>query len=203
MSHIVLHVDGSTCRMNDGSKRTAVGWGLVAHFGGERHERTGAVEHPHMNGSHELLALVEGIRFAHGSGFEPGQVALYTDDIVLGNAGWLLHPGNGKWKKAEALVAQLRFLTRQVFDDGVHETALRYLREARLHWVKGHNFCVDQERADYLARHAAWTALGQHQEPLLPLEQWMEAGLPFYEADHVRRVWYAPFIGSPAPAAAG
>lgn len=192
MSKMVLHVDGSVCRAIDGARRSSVGWAVVAHFSGTYLEHHGALERE-LNGYHELIALVEGVLLAHARGFEPCNVSIYTDDNVLGYAPWYLHPGNFKQSVAEALSAKLRFLTRLVYSDDVHELVLRYLRDAHLNWVKGHNFCVDQERADYLARHAAWSILGRPQAPLLDVGRWLQAGIGYYEDSETPRTWHAPF----------
>lgn len=197
MSQMVLHVDGSVCRDPASRRRIAVAWAVVAHFNGQYYEAQGALGRE-LNGSHELLAVVEGVLLAHARGYGPQDVAIYTDDLLLANAGWYLHPGNYKQSKAEAIVARLRHLTRQVYSDETHELVLRYLRDARLHWVKGHSFCVEQERADYLAKHAAWSLLGRTPGPLQSFEQWLDAGISYYEDPQTPRTWYAPFAGPPA-----
>lgn len=196
MASMLLHIDGSSVKSRAGQRRFVLGWGLVAHFAGTQAEAQGAVEvSQSFCGYHEMLAFVEGVLFAHARGYAPQDVAIYTDDEGIGYANWALHPGNYQGARADALGERLRRLTTALYSEATHALVLAYLREARIHKLRGHKFLIDQERADYLARQCAWRTLDGTAQSPLTFEQWLAAGLEYYErgAD-TPKTWYAPFV---------
>lgn len=195
MASMLLHVDGSSVRSRAGVRRNVLGWGLVAHFGGHQVEVQGAVEVGQgFGGFHEMVAMVEGVLFAHARGYQPEDVAIYTDDDVLGYANWSLHPDNYQGGRALALEERLRRLTTALYSEATHQLVMTYLREARIHKLRGHSFLVDQERADYLARQCAWRTLDGTQESPMSFAQWLACGLEYYaRGADTPSTWYAPF----------
>lgn len=196
---MVLHIDGSHVK-GKGSNGPAhvLGWGIVALFNDQHVEvQSATFINARLNGYHEMIAFVEAAIFANARGYAPHEVTVYTDDETVGYAGSVLHPGNYQITKAEQLHLRLRELTDALYCDKTFSLVMDYLRESRLHKIRGHNCLVYQERADYLARTGAWNLVKQEkeQESSLSFMEWLNQGIAYYtKSSEPPKVWVAPFV---------
>lgn len=186
MASLILYIDGSECLRKN--RRSNLGWGLVALHDGYMIERAGAYSVMlDMAGYHELVALFEAVRYATMAGFAPEEVAFYTDDETVGYAGARFHPENYRPCLADATMKRLTWVADRLFSPADLELSLMYLKRSRFHKVKGHRFCVYNNRVDYLARTIAKNL------PMMDYGEWLETGITYYTAPEVSQVWYPPF----------
>jgi ribonuclease HI len=194
-----LHVDGSQVRESGGVSQ-ATGWAFVACHDGEYHERSGAIlegRRGKLVGYHEQLAVVHGLLYAHSQGIAFEDVTLYSDDIDCGYAPTFLFPGNFRVTHADRVRERLSWVVKHCFEPHVTNLVLDAYSKAIVHKVKGHSFSVYQERADYLAKTAAWAACkGTVTEPV-PYDDWLSRGFKFFDGKLGEfSTRYAPFVSS-------
>lgn len=186
MASLILYIDGSECCRKN--RRSRIGWGMVALHDGQMVERAGNYGVARdMTGYHELVALFEAVRYAHMAGFAPADVAFYTDDETVGYAGARFHPENYLPCLADATMTRLQWVADKLFSQDDLELSMQYLMRSRFHKLKGHRFCVYNNRVDYLARTIAKNM------PMMDYGEWLATGIVYYTAPNVSEVWYPPF----------
>lgn len=187
MASLILYIDGSD-NESGRKKHRDIGWALVALHEGQMVERAGAYCLPgKMAGCHELVAFFEAMRYAKQAGFAPEEVAVYTDDAIIGYAGAWFHPENYAVSRAENTITRLKSVSDALFTEEDLELSLSYLKKARFHKLKSHRFCVYNNRVDYLARALARNA------PIMSYCEWLKSGITYYTAPNVSQVWHPPF----------
>lgn len=206
--YLIMHVDGSHV-VAPRSKEQSFGWGLVALHDDAHHEVWGHHRAPKVSpllGYHEHLAFVNGVLYARAGGFDFRDVSIYCDCNIFGYAQTSLHPGNYNQERAEKLMQRLHTVAKHAFDPSVVDLVLDAFRHSRLVKLKGHSFQVYQERADYLARHAARQGMLAEHEQCHPkdMDAWLAGGIAHYAPAkdaqpgspprYVEKLWRAPFV---------
>lgn len=194
MAKVVVYIDGSCVKK--AARTYCLGWASVINAHDTLIEFAGArMANKSSAGLHEIVAFVEAVLYLHSHGYNFSDVALYTDDQTIGYSGFWLHPENYVGHKADNvrmyLTAAVELLN---CPDQVVETCLEFLRQARVHKVKGHSRQVYQERADYLARSAA-NNLAEKPTSVLSFLDWLKNGVPYYSGgtSNSPQWWHAPF----------
>jgi len=199
--HMVLHIDGSRRVAPRGTFpeqprwTDAIGWGLVALWNDQKVEMSGAVPAPvNANGLHEVLALVEAVRFIQTTGLSFRDVTIFTDDEVVAYAQQALHPDNFSQTAAERVRRNLDIVCRLVGDAELAAAALTCLTTSRFVKLRGHRLWVYPNRADYLSSQATLELIGSPVN-LLGFDEWLHKG--FVRHDEVTGAasrWYPPFL---------
>lgn len=194
---LVIHVDGSNVFVSK-SDVEAIGWAVIACHDDELHERYGAVPHKRrgpLTGCHEQVAFVEAVKYAHEHGFAFENTTILCDDDIMGYAQTSLHEGNYKSTEASAVRARIARVVSQLYPVETVHLVLEAVEKATIHKLKGHSRMVYQERADYLAKHAARTLCELPTEPMLDYDAWLDAGIRFYDHEKAEyQTWKAPFM---------
>lgn len=202
---LVLHVDGSRV-LPPSREFQSFGWGLVAIHDDTHHEKFGNVrgkKQSILNGHHEHIAFVEGVRYAVEKGFAFKDVTIACDDDIFGYSAFCLHEGNFGQVGAEKIKNRLKRVVDLCYSPPVYDQVMAAFLECRVIKLKGHRNDVYQERADYLAKFAAYVPVEPHRAPLIPYEDWLGQGFVCYskgEVEPVRSIWYPPFVPSPVTA---
>lgn len=138
---------------------------------------------------------MEGIKYAQRKGYSFQDISIYTDDEVVSHIGHSLHKDNFS-RRFIMHLDRWKYLCKRYYDDQTYEDVLKCVMETRIHKVKGHDRCVYNIRADYLAKHAAQVKLfgAAHREPLMTLEQQLEEGIVEYGKGGKISRWYPPFV---------
>lgn len=144
-----IYTDGA-CSGNPGPG----GYGSVLKWGEVTKELSGFVPDT-TNNRMEMTAVIEALKRLK----RPCKVRLYTDSeyVKKGMTEWL--PG---WLKKNWMTSQKKpVLNRDLWED-----ILRLSRKHQIqwNWVKGHNHHPENERCDYLARHAIEQNRGSQKE---------------------------------------
>jgi ribonuclease HI len=205
MNRLQLSVDGS-CIQLPGQRKFALGWAFVAASSVFCGEHSGALHIDHeFRCHHEVLAVIEGFRWARHMGFSPEQVVLSTDDQILGYANTILHPGNYRKAAADKLQDSIRSICKKHFELDIAAQTLEYLRHARVEKVNGHGrrgrYFAEHARADILARQSAQQLAGvPFTEPVLSFEDWLRVGPLEYSPVEDKLVHQPfPFCADPVP----
>lgn len=194
---LCLHVDGSEV-VPKGSRNYALGWAVVGHFHGEPLERSGAhclSRSACLVGHHEHVAFINGVLLAQELGVPLSRLTLVCDDDIFGYAPTWVHAHNYLPSRRALVTERLAKTVQGFFTPDVEDIVMRAFREALIIKIKGHQFEVYQERADYLAKHRGKQALGLTEADALPYPQWLHEGMPQYvSANEPPRTWHAPFV---------
>lgn len=195
---LVIHVDGSNV-FAPNSDLEAIGWAVIACHDDELNERHGAVLHKRrgpLTGYHEQVAFVEAVKYASENGFAFENTTILCDDQIMGYAQTALHQGNCRATEAAAVRARIARVVAELYPVGTVHMVLEAVEKATIHKLKGHSRMIYQERADYLAKHAARTVCELPTEPLLDYDAWLDTGIRFYDHEKAEyQTWKAPFVG--------
>lgn len=185
-----LIVDGS--QTYGGSMNYHVGWAFIAHHGGKSHEKYGHHLLKSNGGYHEHIAMVQACLYAAEQGADPEQTSIITDDQEFGYAPMYLHEGNFMKQHihVKSRVRTAIQLAKLAVDD---EVVLKYLKHARIIKVKGHQGDVEQERVDYLARHASKVGFKNIPDGPLPYCEWQTRGRQRYTDPDTKVLDYPAF----------
>ncbi len=136
---VTLYTDGA-CQGNPGPG----GWGVLMQCDGQEKELSGGVPET-TNNRMELMAVIEGLAALQ----KPCDVDVYSDSkyVVRGMTEWLGNWQKNQWKSASKKPVKNVDLWKKL-------AALAMHHRVTWHWVKGHADCVENERADGLARAA-------------------------------------------------
>lgn len=194
MAKVVAYIDGSCVKK--GPRSYSLGWACVLNVHDSLIEVSGARMGNKLTcGLHEIASFIEAVLYLHSHGYSFSDVALYTDDQIIGYYGHGLHPENYAGDKAEHLTSKLA-TTVEFLNCPAHvvDLCLDFLRQARVHKVKGHSRQVYQERADYLARSAA-NNLAEKSASVLSFMDWLTVGVPYYNGStsNSPQWWHPPF----------
>ena len=197
---LVVYVDGSLVTCTQPGIHS-LGWGVVALHNDQHEEDAGCFVRPKSKfaGFHEQIAFVAAVRHAQRRGFSSQQMSVLCDDELFGYAQSWLHPENYQQRLADAVHERLRAVVDEFFEPPLYEFTLDVMRSARVVKLKGHSKHLNQERVDYLAKHAARAGLGLEMGPPMSFEDWAARGLKGYEmvaGEPVLKHWFAPFIES-------
>lgn len=190
MAALVLYIDGSDIPLDKKKGRRALGWGLIALHDGLHIERAGCYHaNAELTGFHELVAFVEGMQYAKQAGFQPDDIAIYTDDETVAYAHLAMHPENYRATAAIRLRHRIGKLSNALYGGKVAEQVVRYLTGARIHKLKGHRTCVYNNRVDYLANGLA------QRKPIDDYDAWLAGGILRYRSPTETETWHPPFSG--------
>lgn len=185
--HMVLHIDGSRRVAPKGTFADKPRWmrldgGLVALTNNHMVELSGAVPVPaNASGMHEMLALVEAVRFIQAAKTRFEDVTIFTDDEVVAYAAQALHPDNFSQLAAERVRTSLALVCKLVGDTALEKAALTCLMTSRFVKLKAHRFLVYHNRADYLSSQASLGLIGKPVK-LLAYDDWLAQGFLYHEA---------------------
>lgn len=147
-----------------------------------------------INGSHEYIAFAEACRAAWEKKVDAKDLTIFTDDELLGHAGFYLHDGNYKGSIAGQIKSRMGAVCNRHYDHWVYDLTLWYAAEARLHKVKSHKEWTPlyHHWVDYRARAAAQAK--EH----LEFDDWVAAGIFFpngvnEDGTLQGKQWHAPF----------
>ena len=138
---VKIFTDGA-CSGNPGPG----GWGVILQFSGIEKELSGGDENT-TNNRMELMAAIKALEALT----RPVSVNLYTDSIYVrgGITKWIHSWKKNNWKNASKRAVKNSDLWQRL------ETAASK-HQVCWHWVKGHSGHKNNERADKLARDAAF-----------------------------------------------
>ncbi len=139
LDKITIYTDGA-CRGNPGPG----GWGALLIFGSHEKQLCGA-ERDTTNNRMELLAAIKALRALR----RRCRVQLYTDSQYLCNGAqqWLEKWKLKNWKSSSHEAVKNRDLWEAIDE-------LLGQHQVTLHWVRGHDGNLGNERADALANQA-------------------------------------------------
>lgn len=201
---LCIHVDGSRVATKD-KRRRALGWAVVGEFEGTLIEHSGAQafawsKSVSFSGHYEHVAFINGVLLAQRLGVPLQGLTILCDDEVFGYAPTWMHPGNLLPHRRDLVTSRLKTTIETFFTPDVEPMVLQAFEAARIVKIKGHQFEVYQERADYLAKHSGKRALGLETEAPVPFDDWLNAGLQYYVSpDLPPQTWHAPFVPGPVP----
>ncbi len=135
---VKLYTDGA-CSGNPGPG----GWGVVVHSHGEKKELYGG-ELETTNNRMEMCAAIKGIESIDIQ----DELHVYTDSSYLkdGITCWVKKWQANGWKTANKNPVKNQDLWERL-------SVLCADRKIKWYWIKGHNGHLENERADFLARH--------------------------------------------------
>lgn len=191
MSNLILHFDGSRCKVDN--KRTELHWGIIALTGDVAHETMGGDVYPiSVDFCHELAAFVAAVKLAVEMGFTPFNTAMYTDDQRLRYAheGARLH-SHGPATATLTVQQTISHVCRTIYPQDVTLPAhcADFLFNVRMHKVNGKDRGIYHARADYLAR-----ANRLHKDSVQPFDEWLDSGFVTYDTEGTSKR-YVPFTG--------
>lgn len=189
----VMYVDGS-CFKGKPTEKFVNGYGVVLLVDDKHYELSeGALVTQNQVNQHEEYSFLFGLNLAASLGVDLTKLTVFCDDQSLGAANTWLHPGNYS-SKGDLVRKQVQTLRRAT--DEQRSRMLWFLEHGLVHKLKGHSLDVYQERVDYLAKHAAYRAMGKD-EPLKPYDEWLSSGFRVFDCTVNRYVtYYPPFVES-------
>ncbi len=143
MKHVQIFTDGS-CLGNPGPG----GWAAIVRLAGTAHEKelSGGFAKT-TNNRMEILAVLEGLRALT----QTCKVDIFSDSQYVCNAiqkKWLQSWLKNNWRKADKKPVKNQDLWEELY-------ALLQQHQVKLHWIRGHQGHVENERCDVLAKNAA------------------------------------------------
>ncbi len=142
MKHVHIFTDGS-CLGNPGPG----GWAAIVRLVGTEHEKefSGGFAKT-TNNRMEILAVIEGLRALT----QPCKVDIFSDSQYVCNAikKWLQGWAKNNWRKADKKPVKNKDLWEIL-------NVLIAKHQVTLHWIRGHQGHVENERCDILAKNAA------------------------------------------------
>ncbi|MFN7709566.1 MAG: ribonuclease HI [Holosporales bacterium] len=144
---VELFTDGA-CSGNPGPG----GWGVLLRTAGDKTLELSGSEMMTTNNRMELMAAIRGLEALK----RPVKVDIYTDSLYVrdGMTQWLEKWKQNGWKTAGKQEVKNIDLWQQL-------EALCAKHHVTWHWVRGHAGHKENERADFLARHAIVQAMMQ------------------------------------------
>ena len=182
MSLCIIHVDGSFYSASTSTKKSGLGWGIVAEHDDQTHEACGGYavsKNQGLNGAHEDIALLHALAYMRNHGFSPQNTHMYCDDQLMGHAPTYLAKENFLGYKAELIERRVTRAAQFIGQEALVPQIMQELQDVCLHKVKGHQGHVYQERVDYLAKYGAHFSVGESPEKLT-FEDWLHKGLVVY-----------------------
>lgn len=158
MSLCIIHVDGSFYSASTSTKKSGLGWGIVAEHDDQTHEACGGYavsKNQGLNGAHEDIALLHALAYMRNHGFSPQNTHMYCDDQLMGHAPTYLAKENFLGYKAELIERRVTRAAQFIGQEALVPQIMQELQDVCLHKVKGHQGHVYQERVDYLAAQRA------------------------------------------------
>ena len=133
---VEIYTDGA-CRGNPGPG----GWGAILRYNSQEKELWGG-EDATTNNRMELMAAIRALEALK----RPSQVKLYTDSIYVmkGITAWIHDWKRKGWRTADKKPVKNEDLWRQL-------DRLAAKHDIQWHWVRGHAWHPENERADKLA----------------------------------------------------
>lgn len=164
---MIIYCDGSEAIIG-GKCNRYLAYGAVIHSDGTTHELCGRYEvKPHLKGMHEIIAFIESMLFAESHNADLSQVSVYTDDHFLSSAGFHVYRDNYSFN--HSMFEKIKLLTH-MYGKHIYEKFIYWVNTVRVNWVKGHQVCVDNNRADYLANKSL------RAKEISSREEWISAG---------------------------
>lgn len=149
---MIIYTDGG-CNVGEFCLRSGfkigveISYGAVIHHNGTSHELSGRYSGEEFCNMHEFVAFIEAMIFAENHTSNLNKVVLYTDCDFLA---WYGKEGGSKTLTKNLRERLTKLNSFYSFD--VPSKIDYWLRLIRIHFVKGHSYCMDHNRADYLAR---------------------------------------------------
>lgn len=179
-----------------GSSASVFSWGLVFDDGDTVTEINGArkVNHPGLNGTHEVQAFVECALYCLSHNIPPEDVSFTTDDEIT-SYGSKATVANGYSNTSYSLVLNEmldRLVSRHAYDQVTIDSVRPYLDRSRFTKVKGHSDTVWNLRCDYLAQvasKAARTGIAH----LSSVQAWAKQGFVRYVSNGKSKTWFPAF----------
>ena len=186
-------MDGGSAKHHSKRDIYTISWGIVAHLNDTTHEVSGAHDKvgQFFNGSHELFAFIESVKFMMSHNIDYKTVAIFTDDASVCHVN-LMYVKYNTMDHTQKLTQQLAQICKKFYNAEILEQCFECLKNARFEKIKGHRTIVYNLRADELARVAREVTRG-NLTPILSFEEWLNDGFKYYDCDGVMQRWYAAF----------
>lgn len=190
---MIIYCDGSTFHFikpaeieKYGKDKISISWGIKIEEGEYGVELMGQRVLPiKYAGSHEIIAFIEAVIYAVAHNGNTLNTVFYTDYMNVTDAtkptfGSYAELGTAmQMKKFKAKIKSFMSWVSDLYSKETLEIVEQFLIFARIKWVKGHSGCVNNHRADYLARHAHQVAMGRG-VTFQQFEEWLHRGESLY-----------------------
>jgi ribonuclease HI len=185
MIKMTVYCDGSErdhCKNH--RKHTYQGWGFVAHHNEDTDEVFDGIKLKNIKqrGFHEIHAFYAAVQYAESYGYKPHEVSFHSDCDWLRDANFHLHAGNYSKSRSKFMKRVIAF--QHLFFPGDRQVAVRmtkWLLNARICWVKGHDSTVYNLRADQLATAAVTQIKTKKEVRPVFFSTWLESGIDAYD----------------------
>lgn len=180
---MIIYCDGACSRKDDA---ILIGYGVIVHANDETHELCGKYQLSRkFSGMHEVIAFTEAMLFVESHQVDISTVSVYTDDEFISYAHHMLCKAN-YCARHQNMLQKISCLD-EIYGHSIHQRVINWLNVVRVNWVKGHRQCIDNMRADYLARNQV------NQRSDMCFANWIKNGFSSYPVDDV---WFPPFVMS-------
>ena len=171
-----IFCDGGSAKSNAiyGKDRALISWGVKIIGDGHDVELMGSrIVGIEQSASHELIAFIEAVIWAHSHNGNTLNTRFFTDYISLTE---LRRPvlQENRFHLPKHLKCALKKVA-QLYSKPTLKLIEQYLIFAEINWVKGHGDCTYHNRADYLSTVAREIAAGTSRAPL-SFDDWVKKG---------------------------
>ena len=188
---MIIYCDGGAKESKKYGKGNALlSWGIRIEDASGPTELFGSKVVPRaLVGKHETVAFIEAVIYAHAHNGNTLNTKFVTDAIGLS---YFHRPVlREHLYTADKRIKSLINGVKTLYSEATLKLAEQYLIFAQISWVKGHQKCINHNRADYLATVARQIATDPSTQ-VVSFEEWLSDGHIQYGASG-HKLWHAPF----------
>jgi ribonuclease HI len=148
---MIIYYDGSETAIS-GSHNSITSFGIHVNHQGEILEHADAFE-IRAPGCHELIALIEAVKFIQPYQITADQASFYTDDELTVGANHQWNAGTGQNRSSfYTFKRRIETILKHRYSEDIINQVYHYVEHARFVKVRSHSGVVNNHRVDYLAK---------------------------------------------------